>query len=97
MLYTKYIDQCCLVLLAAEEASTDPLIPPLVRSQQLAQRIFETFSYDDPSSGEIRGDGLISITSSALVRDVEHLESTFPQNFGMNGKNRPVWIKLLQC
>jgi hypothetical protein len=81
------MDDCCQLLAELKEYETDELIPHLVRCQEISRRLVETFSYDDPKNGEVRGEFLIALTSEAFMRDVNHLQLNLPFDFRKNSKN----------
>jgi hypothetical protein len=87
MAYSKYMEDCCASLTEAREYPTDALIRPLVESQKLARRIFDTFSYDDLNNVEVRGDLMIALMKEAFTRDLERLQFEVPQNLQQGGKS----------
>jgi len=84
MQYTTYMEQCCVGLAQKKEFSTDELIRYFVRSQELSLRVQDTFSYDDLDNTEIRGEQITSLTTRSLLSELDHVESTVPQNLRDN-------------
>jgi hypothetical protein len=80
------MDYCCLTLAELGEYQTDELIPYIVRSQEISRRIVDTFSYDDPSFGEVRGEFLVMLTSNAFMRDLECVRKDVPPSLMKNSK-----------
>lgn len=78
---------CCQLLSERKEYITDELIPSFVQSQELLQRISNTFSYDSPENGEIRGEYLLTLTSDAFVRDLDRVRAEVPESFQKSSKN----------
>lgn len=92
--YTKYMDYCCRLLAECKEYKTDELIPSFVRSQELSRRISDTFSYDSPEDGEIRGEYLVTLTSDAFIRDLDRLRAEVPTDFQKSSKKYLlIWIE----
>ena len=73
MPYTNYILDCCTALGEDTQFLTDRMIPYLVGSQELARRTFDVFSYDDPSSSGVTGEAMVTLTTDALVRELNLL------------------------
>jgi hypothetical protein len=86
MPHTKYTEQCCQELAVAQEYSTDELVIPLVKIQQLARRVFDSFSYDDLNNGEIDGEFMTGVTVDALMRDFQSLRLSIGPRLRQNGK-----------
>jgi hypothetical protein len=84
--YTKYMSYCCRSLAETREYQTDELIPYIVQSQELSRRIVDTFSYDDPSFGEVRGEFLVILTSDSFKRDLHYLQNDIPSSLLKNSK-----------
>lgn len=81
------MDYCCRILAERKEYTTDGLILPFVQSQELLRRISDTFSYDSPENGEIRGEFLLTMTSDAFARDLDRLRAEVPVDFQKSSKN----------
>lgn len=86
MAHTKHTEQCCQKLAVAQEYSTDELVIPLVKIQQLARRVFDTFSYDDLNNAEIDGEFMTGVTVDALMRDLQSLRLSIGPSLRQNGK-----------
>ena len=87
MSHTKCTEQCYQSLAEVKEYPTDEMIQYLVRNQELAQRIFDTFSYDDVKNAEIRGEFITALTADAFVRDFDRLRLALPPKLQRNGKD----------
>jgi hypothetical protein len=87
MAYSKHMGHCCQSLLTSPEYQTDALIPHLVRSQELSRRVFDAFSYNDPSSSEMRGELIITLTSDAFNRELDRLDHDLPPHLRENSKS----------
>jgi hypothetical protein len=87
MVYSKHMDHCCQSLSICPEYQNDELIAHLVRSQELARRVFDTFSYSDPSISEMRGELIITLISDAFNRDLDRLDHDLPQHLRENSKS----------
>jgi hypothetical protein len=94
------MEHCCQSIAGVKEYPTDELIEHIVRSQELARRIFDAFSYDDLNNGEIRGELIVTLTSDAFIRDLDRLQLALPRDLQQNGedlfKSRELRTFLLQ-
>lgn len=86
MPYTKYLTHACKLLADIKEAPTDEIIPHLVRSTELSQRVHDTFNYDDLTNGDIRGEAITSITVQSFMHELEMLRSSIPKAFENDSK-----------
>jgi hypothetical protein len=51
------------------------------------RRISDTFSYDSPENGEVKGERLVTLTSDAFMRDLDRLRADVPADFQTSSKN----------
>lgn len=83
MRFTKHMAECCRELSSSEnEYSTDKLIEPLIRLQDLMCRVSDAFGYYDTDEASVHGDGAIQHTAGCFLRELTSIRDAFPCTAG---------------
>ncbi|KIW63826.1 hypothetical protein PV04_08798 [Phialophora macrospora] len=75
MRHTKWIDNCCHILEAEQEAPTDIYVTALVNTRCLVQSVGERFSYDDITLVRLQNDVVINMSLNGFKKAVTELEA----------------------
>lgn len=86
MPYTKYLTHASKLLADIKEVPTDAIIPYLVQSTELSQRVHDTFNYDDLENADIRGEAITNITVQSFTHELEILKASVPKTMQNDSK-----------
>ena len=78
MRFTGYMADCARELTDRGEYATDKFIGHSIRSQTLASRVAEVFSYYEPGMASIRGDAAIQHTADSFFHELKNIENGNP-------------------
>ena len=95
--YSRYVDDCCSILLEAAEFPTDVSAVQLARIHGLAYKIARTFSHEKDHNIADFTAGPIGAGVRASEADLLQLKSSFPKGFHHNGRQtqaRSSWANL---
>ena len=84
--YSKYVDECCRILIEAAKFPTDISVVHLTRLHGLAQKIARTFTIDDYYMTTNFTAAPIGACVKALEADLLRLRNSLPEGFHYDGR-----------
>ena len=88
--YSRYVDECCYILIEAAEFPTDTSVCHLTRLHGLAYRIAHTFTRDDYHMTPDFTSAPTGACVKAFEADLLQLKSSFPEEVHNNGRQARV-------